>query len=322
MLHRKSVVFTVASIVLLIPAAISLGTGGFHRPNDDAFAVVQSYLKASYARDYPTAYRYISSQDQRIWDEKSYARQYGSLSGFALELARKLADSMQVSVIDRKISSSGVHYKVGYQVPTADELSSLLFDWDQDKLNALSRPQQEQLRRALEKMKNNGKMITIKGQETIDLISDEGRWKIFHDWASANKITFKVALPPSTGIDAQLLVPELLVKKDEPFQIAIKVKNRGKQAVVARIIHHIQPRSMENSIDMIACGALLPLVLQAGDAQEISSAYLIRDGIQPGMKLAITYEFKLEPMPSNSGLTNTPRVFAAGAQTDIIGKAK
>jgi len=322
MLRRKSALFSVAFIVLLIPAAISLGTGGFHRSSDDAFAVVQSYLKANYARDYPTAYRYISSQDQRVWDEKSYARQYGTLSGFALELARKLADSMQVWVIDRKVSADRVHYKVGYEVPTADELSSLLFDWDQDQLNALSRPQQEQLLRALEKMKNNGKMITIKGQETFDLISDEGRWKIFNNWASANKVSFTVALPPSAGIDAQLLVPELLVKKDEPFQITVKVKNRGKQAVVARLIHHIRPRSMENSIDMIACGALLPLVLQAGDAQEISSAYLIRDGIQPGMKLAITYEFKLEPMPSNSGLTHTPRVVAAGAQTDLIGKAE
>jgi hypothetical protein len=78
--------------------------------------------------------------------------------------------------------------------------------------------------------------------------------------------------------------------------------------VVARIIHHFEPRSMENNIEMIACGALLPLVLQPEDKQEISMAYLIREGIRTGMKLAVTYELKLEPMPPNAGLTNTPRV--------------
>jgi hypothetical protein len=316
MLHRKSALFTIASIVLLIPAAISLGTGGLHRPNNDAFAVVQSYLKASYARDYPTAYRYISSQDQRVWDGKSYARQFGSLSGFALELAQRLADSMEIRVINRQISSDRAHYEVGYQVPTADEVSPLLFDWDQDKLNALSRPQQVQLLEALEKIKKNGKMVTIKGQETFVLIAEGGHWRIFYDWASANKVSFTVALPHSAGIDAQLLNDELLVKKDEPFQIAIKVKNRGKQAVVARIIHHIEPSAVENSIEMIACGALLPLVLQPEDTQEISMAYLIRERIRPGMKLTVTYELKLEPMRSNSGLTN-----ARGARREISPRA-
>lgn len=307
MFCRKSVLFALAAVILLIVGAISLGTGSLHRVDDDPFLVVQAYLKASYARDSSTAYRYISARDQRVWDAQSYVRQYGSFTGFALKLARKLADSMEIWVIDQQIRSDRVHYEVGYQVPTADELSSLLFDWDQGKLNALSQPQQEQLLKTLEKMTKSGTMITIKGQETFDLIARGGRWKIFYDWASANKISFKVALPLRRGVDAQLLNDELLVKKDEPFQITLKIKNRNNQAVVARIVHHIEPPAMENNIDMIACGALLPLVLQPNDEQEISMAYLIRDGIRPGMKFAVTYELKLEPMPSNSGLTNTRR---------------
>ena len=53
-----------------------------------------------------------------------------------------------------------------------------------DKLNALSRPRQEQLLETLGKMKKDGKMIMIEGQETIDLVSDKGGWKVFLDWAS------------------------------------------------------------------------------------------------------------------------------------------
>jgi len=295
MFNRNHMPFALVSVVLLIVAAISLGTGRSNRVNEDPFPVVQAYLKASYARNYPAAYRFISSADQRVWDEKSYARQYGTFTGFALRLAQRLAEDMKISVIDRRIRSNRIHYEVGYEVPTADELSSLLSDWNQDKLNALSPPQQEQLLKALEKLKRTGKMITIKGKETFDLIPDGGHWKIFYDWASANKVSFTVAVTPHSGIDAQLLNDELLVKKDEPFQIELKIKNSNKHAVVLRIIHHIEPRSLENNIEMIACGALLPLVLQANDEQEISMAYLIRDGIQPGAKFAVTYELAQEP---------------------------
>ena len=295
MFNRNHMPFALVSVVLLIVAAISLGTGRSNRVNEDPFPVVQAYLKASYARNYPAAYRFISSADQRVWDEKSYARQYGTFTGFALRLAQRLAEDMKISVIDRRIRSNRIHYEVGYEVPTADELSSLLSDWNQDKLNALSPPQQEQLLKALEKLKRTGKMITLKGRETFSLIAEKGRWKIFHDWASATKVSFKLALPRGDKINAQLVNDELLVKREEPFEIALKIKNRSDHAVTARIIHHIEPRSLENNIEMIACGALLPLVLQPNDEQEISMAYLIRDGIQPGAKFAVTYELAQEP---------------------------
>ena len=304
MLHRKYLLFAIGFVALLIPGAICLGIGSLHRAHDDPFSVVQSYLKASYARDYLAAYRYISARDQRVWDAQSYARQFGSFSGFALQLARKLADRMEIWPINQKTGPDRVRFEVGYQAPTADELSSLLFDWDQTKLNALSRPQQEHLLAALEKMEKRSAMVTIKSQETFDLIHEGGRWKIFYHWASASKISFKVALPPNGAVGAQLLNDKLLVKRDEPFEITLKINNRNNQAVTARIIHHVEPRSLENNLEMIACGALLPLVLQPKGEQEISMAYLIREGIRPGAKFTVTYEIKLEPLQPNAGLTN------------------
>jgi hypothetical protein len=318
MLHRKSVLFTVAAVVLLIAAAISFETGGLHRPNNDPFTVVQSYLKASYARDYQNAYRYVSSQDQLVWNEKSYASQSGSFTGFALELAQTLAASMDVWIIEAQLGPDRAHYKIGYRVPTADELSSFLFDWDPDKLNALSRPRQEQLLETLGKMKKDGKMIMIEGQEAFDLVSDKGGWKVFLDWASGIKVTLKADSAPSTEVEARFVQNELIVKKDEPFQIDLKIKNRSKRPIVARIVHHVEPRDMENHIDMIACGALRPLALQPGEVQEISSAYLIKDRLATGSKVGITYEFKLEPSPAPKNAysrTNAPRRNTANAPT-------
>ena len=284
---------------LLTAAVLYFQPAGAKPPQVEPIDVVKAYLKANYARDYQNAYRYISSQDQLVWNEKSYASQSEGFTGFALELAQTLAASMEVWVIEKQLSSNRAHYKIGYRVPTADELSALLLDWEPAKLNALSRPRQEQLLETLGKMKKDDKMIMIEGQETIDLVADKGGWKVFLDWASGIRITLKADSAPSTEVEARFVQNELIVKKDEPFQIDLKIKNRSKRPIVARIVHHVEPRDMESHIDMIACGALGPLALQPGDVQQISSAYLIRDGIQAGEKIDITYEFKLESLPPN-----------------------
>jgi hypothetical protein len=302
---RASIVVAGAAILVLLVAASFYFRPVVAKPfREDPFEVVTAYLKATHARDYLRAYQYISSQDREVWDKESYGSQYGSLNGFALELALKLAENMEIWVIDRQLNTDRARYTVGYEAPTADELSALLFDWDADRLNALSLPRQQQLLETLARMRKDGKMITIKGQETFDLVVDEGRWRIFYDWASASKVKFNIALPLSSGLDAQFPTHELLVVKDEPFQISVKVQNRSKQPLVTRIIHHVEPEEMQNHLDMIACGALQPLALEPGDVQEISSAYLIKDGVRAGMKIAITYEFKLEPLASNKAASS------------------
>jgi hypothetical protein len=298
-----------AGFALLIVIVLYFHLARAKQAREEPLEAIKAYLKASYARDSAAAYRYISSRDQRVWDESSYASQYGNFTGFALELARKIANRMEIWVMERQADAERVSYKIGYSVPAADELSALLLDWNPDKLNALSRPQQQQLLEALEKTIQDGNMITIKGQETLDLIVDQGGWKIFQDWESGTKVGFKVALPPSAGIEAHLLNSEFLVKREEAFQIVLKIKNRNKQAVVARIVHHVEPADMADSIDMIACGALRPLALEPENVQEISSAYVIKDESRAGTKIAITYEFQLEPsLAQKSGYSRTNTV--------------
>jgi hypothetical protein len=301
-ISRRCIVLAGAAVfILLIAGVLYFHSVGTKPARDEPLEVVKAYLKASYARDAAAAYRYVSSRDQQVWDESSYAAQYGNFTGFALDLARKLADSMEIWVMEQRVEAEQVYYKIGYSVPAADELASLLFDWDPDKLNALSQPQQQELLKNLEKTLKDGKMITIKGQESFNLIADQQYWKIFYDWASGTKVGFNIKLPPAAGIDVQLLNSQFLVKREEAFQIVLKIKNRNQQPVLARIIHDVEPADTADSIDMIACGALQPLTLEPGNIQEISSAYMIKDETRAGTKIAITYEFQLESLVSQKG---------------------
>jgi hypothetical protein len=195
--HGRSILLAAAvGFALLVAVILYLHAAGGKPLRQVSLEVVEAYLKASYARDWGAAYRYISSRDQQVWDESSYASQYGNFTGFALDLARKLADSMEIWVMEKQATGERLYYKVGYSVPAADELSALLFDWDPDKLNALSRSQQQQLLETLESMMQNGKMITIKGQETFDLVADQGSWKIFQNWESLNKFGLYIVFTP------------------------------------------------------------------------------------------------------------------------------
>jgi hypothetical protein len=292
---------------LLLTAVVALAllaALGFHfftaqKPKAvvEPFEIVEAYLKATQARDYVTAYRFISAADRRMWDEQTYLRAQRPLAGFALILARKLADDMEIRVIERDMKGDRARLTLDYKVPAADEVSALLYNWDQDKLNALSRAEQQPIIGALEKMRKAGNMINMEGRETFNLVKEDGRWKVFLDWASGIKVSFNAALPSDSLVEVEVLKRELFASVDEPFQTNLKFWNRGQREVVARIDHLIEPREFAGRVAMIACGFLRPLTLYPGEVREVSSAYLLDPGFPKDTTLSITFEINLARTP-------------------------
>ena len=148
---RRYRILPVATVIALLAVmAMRCPAEGFtNREQDSPAAIVGLFLKATQARDLETAYRYISKRDQITQDRASYVRSQVSFTGFAQELARRLTADMDVWVIEQKVGPTKAHFlEVGYRVPTADELSSRLFDWNPDKLNRLSAAEQSAFERS------------------------------------------------------------------------------------------------------------------------------------------------------------------------------
>jgi hypothetical protein len=261
---------------------------------ESALDVVKAYLRATRARDLETSYRYISSRDRNVQDKNSYLHSQENFSGFALDLARRLAAEMDVWVNERQLGSAKARFEVGYRAPTADEISSQLRDWDIDKLNALSGTQQTGLITSLEKVKKTGKMITIEGRETFDLVLEKTGWKVFLDWGSQQRVELKTQ-PRAAELAIAFPRKELLVKPEEPFQVDFKVTNRSHRAVVVKLNHVFAPRKAEKNIDMIACGSLIPFSLRPQETQQLSSAYILRSRFPRTTALEIIYDFRLAP---------------------------
>lgn len=255
--------------------------------------VVKKYLQATHGRDHATAYRNISSADRTVLDEHSYLRSQDNFTGFALDLAKRLAADLEVWVIEQKFDSTRGRLEVGYRLPTGDEISSQLHNWNSDKLNTLSNMEKAALIVAWKNARDSGKMITMEGREIFDLVLEKGSWKIFRDWRSQHRVAFKAAVPRPAPFTVQFLRNDFLVKADEPFQVDFKVTNRTDRDLVVKLNHLFTPPEMGKSIDMIACGSLAPLRLRPRETQDISSSYLLRGEHRAGAQITIIYDFDL-----------------------------
>jgi hypothetical protein len=292
--------WVINALFLLIAPIFSGGAPALaHRSPEKPLEIIRAYLKAIHARDFQTAYRYVSTIDKRVRDENTYLGSEANLTGFALDLAKKLAEDMEVWVLGEKLGPSKARFEVGYQVPTADEIATQLYDWNPDKLNALPLGEQRRLLKAVDLVKSRHPRINIKGRETFDLVLEKSGWKIFFDWPSRTRVVFKARQPEPGKLEVKFLRNDLLVRVEEPFQTDFTIRNRTDRDLTIRVNHRFDPQWLAQNIDMIACGSLVPFRLAAREKLSISSNYLLRQSLPKTRPLAIIYDFTARQTAAN-----------------------
>ena len=305
-LFRKSALFLSGLLLLLLPAAVAIFFANNRSP-EYPLDVARSYLQAIHAQDHLEAYRHISAADRRVANQADYAESRRSFSGFALQLAKIVAAQTEFRVVEHEINGDRSRLILDYKVPATDEFSALLFDWDQHRLDALSRAERQRLIRALEKMNKARNVITTEGRETFNLVNEDGRWKIFLDWASAIQVSFDAVLPANSAVEVDVLKRKLFAGMDEPFQTYLKIRNRGEGQVIARIDHRIEPVEYAGHVAMIACGFLRPITLEPGEEREVTSAYLLDPGLPKNTVFRITFQLDLANALRPAIVGNSPK---------------
>jgi len=249
------------------------------------------YLRASYARDYKRAYRLISAEDRRLKDEKTFVAERGAFTGFTLEAARILAESIRATPIDARESGDRMTLKVRLALPDANKLAPQLLGWDEERLNALPAGEQRSLAQRLRESSRKNDLPMIEGEETFNLIREAGHWKIHLDWAEGVKVAFRPVVPAGVPIELKLLQPEVRSQPGEPFNVALQVKNNGKDPIVARIGHRVEPYEYRDHLDLLECGFLLPVRLLPGQEEEFTSTYFLGGGLPQDLRrLEVSYE--------------------------------
>ena len=284
----------IVTIFLLIAAGPKLEAAEQQANLRDPALVIQGYLRATYARDYIEAYRYISTADQKVRDVNRYAQQRGAFMGSALEIMRKLASFIEIKPTQKQIAPNRIQAVTKLGIPEPNKLSPLLLNLDLRRLNSLESRDLSQIIETLDKKKRDGSFEMIEIEEKLELVKEADEWRIFLNWAAGVKIPFRLALANAGDLDVALSKSEVVVHPGDLFEIELKVKNRSGQPVVARIGHLIEPRDVTNFLDFVECGFLLPVTLQPGKEHEYGARYLLRGNLPEGVQqLNLTYDFRL-----------------------------
>ena len=286
----------IASSLLVILTPLFLLKHGPRAALPEPVLVLSRYLKASYARDYKQAYRFISAKDRQLKPEKVYVRERGTFSGFTLAAARKLAESIAVEPVKITADGDRTRIRAALKLPDADSLAPLLMDWNEEKLNALAPADQRKILAAIDRLIRSGTIKTIQGEEEFALVKEDKAWRLALDWDAALRVSFASVVPADGALEAEPIPRETVVKSSEPFRISYRVSNRSGKALRTRIIHKVEPQELREYLDIIECALLLPTSVPAGQQAEYSTTYLVRGDLpESARKFNITYEFKIDP---------------------------
>jgi hypothetical protein len=290
---KKPLLIVAAVLALLSPLYLLK-----HEPHADLPEPVNAlsrYLKASYARDYKQAYRFISAKDRQLKPEAVYVRERGAFSGFTLVAARRLAE--EIAVEPASITAMGERLKIraALRLPDAESLSELLHEWDEEKLNALAPAEQRKILASLDELSRSRRMKMVEGVEEFALVKDDEGWRMALDWDAGLRITLSAVVPPDGHIEAEPVPRATVVKLSEPFRISYRVKNDSGKTLRTRIVHKVEPEGMAQYLDIVECALLLPTSVDPGEQAEYFTTYFVRGDLPENARnLKIIYEFKVD----------------------------
>jgi hypothetical protein len=285
--------FSLLMVLRLLGGTKDLSAAERAVDDDGAMLVVRSYLRATYARDFVAAYRFISAEDRKVRDMNRYVQQRGPYSGFILDAARKLGEFIQVEILNGQESLRGVRVTIKYRVPDPQKIAPLLLNWDARRLNSLPATGRRQIMDELDKRQHDGSLAMSEGQEIFELIREANEWRVFLNWQAGVKIPLKLDLSKSPDLDVMLSKNEFVVQPGDLFEIVLKIKNLTQQPMTVRIGHLVEPSTIADYLDFVQCGFLLPVTVQPDKEQEFSGTYMLRGSLPEGVRgLNLTYDFR------------------------------
>jgi len=248
-----------------------------------------------------TLYRLTSVEDRRARDEATFRAQHGQPRGVAREAVRQLASFIRATPLETKIAGRRATVTLRFGLPDANapEITKLMYEWDDQRLEALSASERARLRDRLAELHRSGQLPILEGDETFELVKEEAGWRLFLNWAGGVRLRFTAAV--ADGIPLRVTVsPDVIVlRPGERLRVTLRATNLGDRDVTTRVGHRIEPASHASSLALLQCPLFLPATLARGATEEFVSEYLLLKDVPDQLKdFRVTYEF---PLPQAGG---------------------
>ncbi|MFQ5541990.1 MAG: cytochrome c oxidase assembly protein, partial [Candidatus Binatia bacterium] len=268
----RRILLTLAVLILLILPVIYLLTAQAPSPTQEPEKVVKKYLKAIYALDYERAYDWISERDQKLKNKTEYLRENAPFSGTALELSRKLAEIIEIFDMRTEIQGKRAFISFTARLPDANapSLQKLVLDFDPDRLSRLSSEEKRSIVTTLKSMRKDGTLVMLEGEESLELVKEQDRWRISVDWAGAIRVQFNAEVKEELPWEFRPFQKTVMAKPGETLRALYKAKNLSDKAITAKARHRDEPKGLAaKHLQIVQCFCFLQQTLAPGEEMQL-----------------------------------------------------
>jgi hypothetical protein len=167
----------IVGVLMLAMTTSHMGTA-IADERQDVLTVLQDYLTAVYARDYATAYQWLSEADRRQKSLAQYEQDNQPFKGASLALAQRLAKEIVIreAVVERQGDRATVQTTLGLPNGNAEEVSRLLLA--PSGFEEAPRAELEERMAKLDALIASGQLPRLDAEDTWTLVRDPAGWRI------------------------------------------------------------------------------------------------------------------------------------------------
>ena len=297
LLSIKKRFYPLAALVGAAGLAMALGAGfsGAASDPDAARDLVSHYLEAVYAQDYAEAYGLVSRRDREAKSAAAYLRENPSLTGAAAELVRRLAERIEVGPLSSEIRGDNATVRFPISLPDANsaELQELFHGFDPDVLNRLAPEKRRQILASLDEMSRTGRLPAVTGEESLELLREDGRWTVFQNWGDAVKVFFHAEVKEGLPWAFEPVQKIVLAQPGETLHATYRARNLSDRTVTAKARHLDSPKAAAAKyLKIIQCFCFLRESLEPGQEKELPLVFRVDwDVPRENREFHVTYQF-------------------------------
>jgi hypothetical protein len=251
-----------------------------------------------YTRTTPLRSGACSEADRRVKDEATFRRQQPELRGFSREVVLALAGFIAATPVATEVTGDRARVTLALRLPDANapEIRTLMLDWDEDRLDRLPDTERARIRERLDELHRRGRMPTVDGDETFELVRESGRWRAFLNSAGGVRVRFEAAVDPGVPLQVTVTPDAAVLAPGERLRVNLRATNTGHREVTTRVGHRIAPEAQATHLALLQCPLVVPVTLEPGETEDFVSEYLMLADAPANVRaLAVTYRFPSTP---------------------------
>ena len=291
-------------IALLLLSALPTAWYFWGRGSSQPQYTLQQYLTAVYARDYNTAYQWISAEDREVKSREQYLRENPSFSGPALRLVRSLAGRMEINDMRSADHGDKTTLRFNLKLPDASDpsLQEIFLDFDLDRINRLSAEESRAIEQQLKTLAKVNKLPMLEGEEQWELVKEADGWRVFLNWAGATRILFEAKVMEGLPWRFEPVPDEVLAKPGETLHAVYRAKNLSDKPITAKARHINEPKELASKyLEIVQCFCFIQQTLAPGEEKEFPLVFRVNWNAPEELKeFRVSYEFyPIDKFPEN-----------------------